>query len=118
MKININHPSFISYLDDTTNSIMTVVSLKNYFLLNSDAKIGVQFIVYKLIDSSLKVRMTFEDEDMKNFITILKKRNDENENYELSAVLKDLTSNFDLINTKNKTKPVKAVRKVKNDSVD
>lgn len=115
MKVNINHPSFLSYIDEITNNVHSIVSLNNYFLLNNDAKLGIQFIVFKYIDSSLKIRISVEEEDIKNFLVILRKKTDENENYELSAVLKDIISNFELITTKQKPKTTKTTRKVKKD---
>jgi hypothetical protein len=115
MKVNINHPSFLSYVDEITNNVLSIVSLNNYFVLNNDAKLGIQFIVFKYIDSSLKVRLTVENEDIKNFMIVLRKKTEENENYELSAVLKDIVTNFDLIISKQKPKTSKSVRKLKKD---
>lgn len=115
MKVNINHPSFLSYIDEITNNVHSIVSLNNYFLLNNDAKLGIQFIVFKYIDSSLKIRISVEEEDIKNFLVILRKKTEESENYELSAVLKDIVSNFELITTKQKPKATKTTRKVKKD---
>jgi hypothetical protein len=115
MKVNINHPSFLSYVDEITNNVLSIVSLNNYFVLNNDAKLGIQFIVFKYIDSSLKVRLTVENEDIKNFMIVLRKKTEENENYELSAVIKDIITNFDLIISKQKPKTSKSVRKLKKD---
>lgn len=115
MKVNINHPSFLSYIDEITNNVLSIVSLNNYFVLNNDAKLGIQFIVFKYIDSSLKVRLTVENEDIKNFMIVLRKKTEENENYELSAVIKDIITNFDLIISKQKPKTSKSVRKLKKD---
>lgn len=115
MKVNVNHPSFLSYIDEITNNVLSIVSLNNYFLLNNDAKLGVQFIVFKYIDSSLKVRITVENEDIKNFMVILKTKTEDNENYEFSAVLKDIITNFEVIVSKQKPKTIKNTRKIKKD---
>lgn len=118
MKINVKHPTFQSYLEEITTNILSLVSVENYFTLNNDAKIGIQYIVLKYIDSSLKIRLSIEDNDIKNFIQILLKRTDENENYEFSAVLKDLNNNFDLLMSKTKPKEVKRHRKIRKEITD
>jgi hypothetical protein len=118
MKINVKHPTFQSYLEEITTNILSLVSVENYFTLNNDAKIGIQYIVLKYIDSSLKIRLSIEDNDIKNFIQILLKRTDENENYEFSNVLKDLNNNFDLLMSKTKPKEVRRHRKIRKEITD
>jgi hypothetical protein len=118
MKINVKHPTFQSFLEEVTSNILSLVSIENYFKLNNDAKIGIQFIVLKYIDSSLKIRLSIEDEDIKNFILILLKRCNENENYEFSGILKDLNNNFDLLISKTKPKEVRKTRRIKKEITD
>jgi hypothetical protein len=118
MKVNVKHPTFQSYLEDVTTNILSLISIENYFKLNNDAKIGIQFIVLKYIDSSLKIRLSIEEEDIKKFIHYLLIRSDENENYEFSGILKDLNSNFDLLISKTKTKEVRKSRRIKKEITD
>jgi hypothetical protein len=118
MKINVKHPTFQSYLEEVTTNILTLVSLDNYFILNNDAKIGIQFIVLKYIDSSLKIRLSIEEDDIRKFIHVLLKKSNENENYEFSSVLKDLNINFDLLMSKTKPKEIKKNRKIKKEITD
>jgi hypothetical protein len=118
MKINVKHPTFQSYLEEVTTNILSLISIENYFTLNNDAKIGIQFIVLKYIDSSLKIRLSIEEEDIKKFIHYLLKRSNENENYEFSGVLKDLNTNFDILITKTEPKEIRKSRRIKKEITD
>lgn len=118
MKINVNHPTFISYLDEITTNVLSIVSINNYFALNSDAKLGIQYVVYKFIDSSLKVRIKMEEDDIKKFISVLIKKTDETENYEFSGVLKDMLHNFDKMSLSTRPKTPRTNRRVKKDTTD
>ena len=41
MKLNLNHPSFIAFLDNVTASILSNVNVDNYFRLPQDKKMNV-----------------------------------------------------------------------------
>jgi hypothetical protein len=36
MKVNVNHPSFISFIENVTNNILSNISIQDYFSLNLD----------------------------------------------------------------------------------
>lgn len=113
MDININHPNFISFLDNLTNTILTHVTINGYFSLPSDKQIGVQYIVFKLLKTSLRIKGKLTDDELKGFTIILCKKNEENENYELAAILNDIVKNFDSVNEKTNTikqTPAKATK--------
>ena len=40
MNVNINHPSFISFLENVSASILSNVTISNYFSLNQDKKLS------------------------------------------------------------------------------
>lgn len=105
MNVNINHPSFISFLDNVTSSILSNVTVENYFKLTSDKKLGVQYMVFKLMKNAVKVRAKLSDNELRSFVTVLWKKNEEMENYEFAAILNDISQNFDTVN--EVTKPVK-----------
>lgn len=105
MNVNINHPSFISFLDNVTSTILSNVTVENYFKLSTDKKIGVQYMVFKLMKNAVKVRAKLSDSELRSFVTILWKKNEESENYEFAAILNDISQNFDTVN--EVTKPVK-----------
>jgi len=111
MDFNTSHPSFINFLDNVTNTIQSHITVDNYFNLMQDKKLGVQYIAFKLVRTSLKIKGKLTDEKIKSFIIILWKRNEENENYELAAILNDIIINYDAI--KDKTKTTKQVTKIK-----
>ena len=47
MKVNINHPSFIAFLDNVTTQILSNVNVENYFKLSQDKKMNVLYMVLK-----------------------------------------------------------------------
>jgi hypothetical protein len=115
MKLNTNHPSFITFLDTVTNNVLTNISVEKYFTISPENKLGIQFMVLKLMKNSLRTKIVLSDDDMMGLITALLKKNVELENYELSNILKDMITNYSTLN--DVIKPVKRItRKIK--SVD
>jgi hypothetical protein len=117
MKVNVNHPSFISFLESVTDNILSSVSINNYFSLPQDKKMGVLYVVFKMMKSSVKSRTRLTDMELRAFITVLWKKNEESENYEFAAILKDISNNFDSINESTKIPP-KKTRTIKTDKTD
>lgn len=114
MKINVNHPSFLSFIDEISNNIQTSVSIYGYFKLSAEAKLAVQILVFKYINHSIKIRVKLTDDELKSFLQVLWKKTENLENYELAAILKDLTISFDSIWDLIKPPPTKrGVRKLK-----
>ena len=103
MKVNVNHPSFISFLDNVSNTILSNISIDNYFSLTQEKKMGVLYMVFKLMKKSISVRATLSDLEMRSFVTVLWKKNEELENYEFAAILIDIANNFDAVNDSTKT---------------
>lgn len=102
MKINVNHPSFISFIDEVTTTILKSISIDNYFNLSNESKVGVQHIAYKFIYNAIRTRIDVDDEEIKTFINILWKKNVDNEMYEFAAVLKDIVENFEKVKIETK----------------
>ena len=71
MKININHPSFISFLDGVTKTILAEIDIKGYFSLTPEKRIKIQKVVLLLLRKSLKTRALVTDMEIKAFIIIL-----------------------------------------------
>jgi hypothetical protein len=109
MKVNVNHPSFIQFLETVSNNILSNVTIENYFSLPQEKKMSVLYLVFKLMKSSVKSRAQLTDMELKSFLTVLWKRHEENENYEFAAVLKDISNNFDAIN--DFVKPTKRTKR-------
>lgn len=103
MDINVNHPNFILFLDNVSNTILAHVTTSGYFGLSPDKKLGIQYIVFKLMKTSLRIKGTLTIDELKSFTVILCKKNEETENYELSAILNDILKNFDSVNEKTNT---------------
>jgi hypothetical protein len=110
MNVNVNHPTYILFLDNVTNGILSNVTVNTYFSVAPEKKIKVQYIVLKLMKNLIKSRGKFSDPEIKSFILILMKKNEENENFELAAILRDISNNFDTVN--ELSKPVKKPMKV------
>ena len=117
MKVNINHPSFISFLDNVSSNILSNVTVSNYFTLPQEKKMGVLYMVFKLMKKSLLVRAKLTDVEMRSFVTVLWKKNEESENYEFAAILNDISQNFDAVNEFTKTTK-KTTRTIKVDKTD
>ena len=98
MKVNVTHPSFISFLESISTNVLSTIKIDDYFALSPEKKLNVSFTVLNLIRNSAKVKANLSDEDLKNFIVVLCKKNEEIENYEFAAVLDDVIKNFDRLN--------------------
>jgi hypothetical protein len=97
MKVNVNHPSFISFLENISENILSAIKIEEYFNLSSAKKLQVSFTVLNLIKNSAKVKANLSDQELKSFISVLCKKNEEAENYEFAAVLNDVVDNYDMI---------------------
>lgn len=103
MKVNVNHPSFISFLDGVTHSILSSISIENYFKISQEKKMNVLYAVFKLMKKTFSVRATLSDNELRGFVTVLWKKSEESENYEFAAILNDIANNFESINDFTKT---------------
>jgi hypothetical protein len=115
MRVNVNHPSFISFLDNVTNTILNSTPIDSYFKLKSENKIALQFAVLKIMKNSIKSRVKLTDMELKSFIVVLQKKNEESENYEFASILNDMSTNFETINQIS-TAPKRTSRKIKIDN--
>jgi hypothetical protein len=97
MKVEANHPSFISFLENISNNILSAIKTDNYFSLSSEKKLSVSFTVLNLLKNSARVKANLSDMELKGLITVLCRKNEESENYEFAAVLNDIIKNFDTI---------------------
>ncbi len=111
MKVNVNHPSFISFLENISENILSAIKIDEYFNLTSAKKLKVSYTVLNLLKNSAKVKANLSDAELKSFIAVLCKKNEEIENYEFAAVLNDVVKNFDVISKAPPKKP--AARKKK-----
>lgn len=98
MKVNVNHPSFISFLENVTNNILSTIKIDEYFNLSIEKKLAISFTVLNLLKNSAKIKANLSDPELKTFIIVLCKKSEENENYEFAAVLNDVIKNFDVVN--------------------
>ena len=105
MNINVNHPSFISFLENISNNILSAIKIKEYFGLTPTKKLTVSYTVLNILKTSSKVKANLSDKELKSFIAVLCKKNEESENYEFAAVLNDIVTNYDVINKMQPKKP-------------
>ena len=112
MKVNVNHPSFISFLENISENVLSSIKIDKYFELCDSKKLTISFTVLNLLKNTAKVRTNLSDIELKKFITVLCKKNEELENYEFAAVLNDVVKNYDTVikmtpTPPNKQKPIK-----------
>lgn len=105
MRVNIKHPSFISFLETVTSNILSNISVETYFTLPNEKKLRLQYTVLKLMKNSVKVRAKLNDNELKSFVNVIWKKNEESENYEFAAILKDIYTNFESVNETTTPKP-------------
>jgi len=112
MRVNVNHPSFISFLENVSNNILSSIKIEEYFLMSPEKKMGISFTVLSLIKNSARIKAALSDSELKGFIAVLCKKNEQNENYEFAAILDDIIKNYDVINeTPDTTKITRKPRK-------
>ena len=74
-------------------------------------------MVLKLMKNAVKVRAKLTDLELRSFVSVLWKKNEESENYEFAAILNDIAQNFDAVNEFTKTIK-KTTRTIKVDKTD
>jgi hypothetical protein len=112
MKINTNHPSFLNFINNINTTVMAHAQIDDYFSLSLDKKMNTLYVVFKLLRNTINLRTKISDEELKELIQILIKKNEEYENYEFAAALKDIETNFKIINdfVKPKRKSNKTIK--------
>lgn len=112
MKIDINHPTFTNFIENVISNITTNVYVDKYFCSTNEQKLVDQLKVFKIMNNSLRSNIKLSENEYKSFISVLWKKSEDIEKYELSAILKDVLDNFDSIH--EVTKPIKKVtRRIK-----
>ncbi len=111
INVDINHPSFLKLLDKVNTKVLAGIKVDKYFSLTDGKRKGISYLTLKLVNTSLGSKMKLSENELLSFVTILWKRNEEIENYELAAIFKDIMENFNLIY--KSVKPVKKVRQIK-----
>lgn len=112
MAINVdtNHPSFVQLIDKINNKVLTNIDVSKYFSLAEDKKRGLSYLALKLVNTSIGTRIKMTENELLSLITILWKKNEETENYELAAIFKNIMENFKVIY--NSVKPATRTRKI------
>lgn len=109
MRVNVNHPSFVSFMDNVSSSVLFNVVLDNYFTLSQDKRLALQYQVFLLTKNAINLRAKLSNEELRSFIEVLWRKSEESENYEFASILCDIVNNFDSIC--EVTKPTRRVSK-------
>jgi hypothetical protein len=109
MDTNINHPSVSQFLTEITQNIVANISVEKYFELSEEKKIGISYFVLKLIKSSVEKKTKLNDMELKTLLGYLWRKNESAENYEIAAILINITKNYELIN--EQIKPTRRPKK-------
>jgi hypothetical protein len=107
---DLNHPSLLQFIDKVNVKVSSDIDVSKYFSLTEDKRRGVSYLTLKLVMNSLIGKLQLKQDELLSLITILWKRNEESENYEMAAVYKNIMENFTKIYSS--LKPVKRVRKI------
>lgn len=113
MSANVNHPSVIKFLSDITNSIVSSISIDDYFAMTQESKLALSYAVYKIIRNNVDKRTNLGELEFKTLLVALWKKNEDSENYEVAAILNDINKNYDSI--KEICKPAKTIKKPRTD---
>jgi hypothetical protein len=92
---NSRNKMLINFLERVMAIIIANVKPENYFILPTDKKTNILYLVFKLIKSSIKDQSKNNSDELKEFIINLLKISVSNEKYEFAAILKDICNNFD-----------------------
>ena len=103
MKLNVNHPTFIAFLENINNTILSNIKINNYFKVTPEKKFAIQYMVLKQMKNAVKLNSKLSSEETLNFINLLQSKNESIENYEFAGVLNDIIINFDTLNEMTKT---------------
>jgi hypothetical protein len=115
MRVNINHPTFVAFIDTVTTNVSTNIDTTNYFTVPQEKKVGVWYIALKLIRLSAKRRAKFSETELQDLIKVILKRCEDNEEYEFAAIMKDLLKNYDSVSSLTRS-PVRQSRKSKTEA--
>lgn len=111
INVDINHPSFVQLIDKISNKVSQTIDVKRYFSLTEDKKRGLSYLALKVVNNAIGGKIKITENELLSLITILWKKNEELENYEMAAIFKHIMENFSSIY--NSVKPKKRTRKIK-----
>ena len=97
INVDINHPSFVQLLDKINSKVVSNIDVSRYFSLAEDKKRGLSYLALKLVNTSVGTKIKMTENELLSLVTILWKKNEETENYELAAIFKNIMENFKVI---------------------
>ena len=103
---------YIKSLDNIIKSVLSNISIEDYFTFNAEKKITSQYLVLKFINKSLSPTKN-NQERIKFIINALMKRCGETEIYELAEISKDIKNSFDTLFDMVTTTGLKTKRTIK-----
>ena len=110
INVDINHPSFVQLIDKINGKVISNIDITKYFSLTEDKKRGLSYLTLKIVNTSIGTKINMTEHELLSLVTILWKKNEESENYELASVFKNIMENFKVIY--NSVKPKTRTRKI------
>jgi len=110
INVDTNHPSFRQLIEKINGNVTSNIDITKYFNLTEDKKRGLSYLTLKLVNQSIGGKIKMTENEFLSLVTILWKKNEESENYELASIFKNIMGNFSSIYSA--IKPVKRVRKI------
>lgn len=111
MKLDINNSRFFTYLDVVSKNILEYVNIKEYFKLSEEQKLTISYTIFTFFKTKTKI----DSNDLKMFITYLRKKNEIDENYELASILNNIIKNYGNLNELFDVK-IKEIKKKKTEN--
>tara|TARA_B110000444_G_scaffold192725_1_gene182679 strand:+ start:974 stop:1321 length:348 start_codon:yes stop_codon:yes gene_type:complete len=111
INVDINHPSFVQLIDKINNKVSQSIEVTRYFSLTKDKQRGLSYLALKVVTLTIGGKIKITENELLSLITILWKKNEEKENYEMAAIFKYIMENFKGIYSS--VKPKTRVRKIK-----
>lgn len=99
MGIDFTAKELSGFIETINRFILKSVEINGYFKLTLEEKILSQYFLHKLLKNNVRLSKKLDDNDLKNLIEFLRKKNEQMENYEMSQILFDLTNNLKIIDS-------------------
>ena len=100
MEYKLSNPTFVSHLNSVAKNINKTVKVNEFFKMTDDTKLSTAYTAFTVI----KTKVNLERIELKPLVTLMRKKCEIEENYEMAAVLNHILKNYDTLLSKYVTK--------------
>lgn len=94
MNININHTSFIKFMETCTKNITEAIDISNYIDADNKKKTAIDYIVYQTFIKSFSYKVKLSDTEKEKILEVLMLHHAKKENYVLALIFKNIKNNI------------------------